>query len=176
MLTGVFGHPSTLLIGQYSKEFSDLLLPLFLLIPELWQCFYNIEFYEGLPLKKIQINSVLPAEHSLCPALLGALCPTEGLWSPLTTRDEEANSSIVLFSLFKSIGPKALSTCAWPSIWRAGMRLSLKGGKAEEKGELKMHWNLFEKQLKGRESSQAGGVFFTLCSLIFFTLHTCNPY
>lgn len=96
---------------------------------------------------------MLAAEYSLCPALLGALCPTEGLWSPLNMKDEEANSSIVLFSIFKSIGPKELPTCVCPSIWRTGMRFSLKGRKVEEKGEQKVHWNLFEKQLKGRESS-----------------------
>lgn len=62
---------------------------------------YNMGFPGGPPpLQKIQINSVLPALHSICPVLLGTLCPTEGLWSPLTMRDKEANSTIAVFSLF----------------------------------------------------------------------------
>lgn len=120
--------------------------------------------------KKIQINSVLPAEHSLCPALLGALCPTEGLWSPLSMRDEEGNSSIVLFSIFKSIGPKELSTCVCPSIWRTGMRFSLKGRKVEEKGEQKMHTGTCLKNSSREDNlSRLVEVFphFALSSLLF---------
>ena len=79
-----------------------------------------MEFPGGPPLQKIQINGVLPALHSICTVLLVTLWPSEGLWSPLTAKDKEANSSIALFPRFWSIDPRELLTCIYPSRWRVG--------------------------------------------------------
>lgn len=98
VLTEGFGYAQPPSVGQFFTNGSHLPLPLFLPIPGALT--YNMEFTGVIPVQKIQINSVLAAPHSICPALLGTLCPAEGLWSLLTTTDREANSSIALFSLF----------------------------------------------------------------------------
>lgn len=142
-------------------------------------CIYSFPFQElGLTrwsllevsqCKKFKLIQFWQLRTSICPALLGTLYPTEGLWALLTMRDREAKSSIALFSLFKSIARKRLRICVNPSRWRVGMRTG-KGGEGKEMGEQKTPWHMFKKQLEeGRESSQDAGGFFTPCSLIFFS-------